>query len=130
MKKLALLATLMFSLMFSSASFAEWKKVSRNVAGDIYYVDFDSIRKHGGFVYFWKLTNYLKPSPYGDLSYKTYHEGDCKLYRQKVLTGVSHKQPMGRDTGDSYNPKNEEWGYPSPEATMGVILKAVCDHVR
>ena len=55
MKTLTILLAIIFTVMFSSPSFADWKKVSENVDGDTYYVDFERIRKHGGYVYFWDL---------------------------------------------------------------------------
>jgi hypothetical protein len=70
MKTLTLILALILSVMFSSPSFADWKKVGENVIGDTFYVDFDRMRKHGGFVYFWYLTDYLEPTKYGNLSSK------------------------------------------------------------
>ena len=126
MKKLTLISTLIFSVMFSSTSFAEWKKVSKNVKENTYYVDFERIRKHGGYVYFWRLSDYLKPSPQGSLSVKIYNQGDCKLFRFKILSASFHKEPMGGGTGDSVNPENPEWEYPPPESTTETVLKFVC----
>ena len=58
MKKLLLIFTLLFStLMFSTPSYGEWTKVISNKSGDTYYVDFERIRKHGGYVYFWLISN-------------------------------------------------------------------------
>ncbi len=127
MKKLTLIFTLLFStVMFSSPSFAEWTKVTEDVNGNTFYVDFERIRKHGGYVYFWDLSNYLKPQKFGVLSTKWYKQGDCKLIRFKSLSYVFHKQPMGRDSGDSISPKNPEWKYPSPNSMNETILKSVC----
>jgi len=58
MKKLALLTALLFSVMFSSASYAEWTKIGVNVDGITFYVDIERIRKHDGNVYWWKLMAY------------------------------------------------------------------------
>ena len=58
MNKLALLITLLFSVMFSSASYAEWKKTGVNVDGITFHVDIKRIRKHDGYVYLWKLMAY------------------------------------------------------------------------
>ena len=80
--------------MFSSTSFAEWKKVSTNVDGDTFYVDFERIRKHDGYVYWWELFDYLKPDKTGVLSGKVYKQGDCKLIRFKGLSFSYHKEPM------------------------------------
>ena len=33
-----------------------------------FYVDFERIRKHDGYVYFWRIRDDLKPDKWGDLS--------------------------------------------------------------
>ena len=100
MKKLTLVFTLLFStVMFSSASFAEWTKVSTNVKGNTLYMDFERIRKHDGYVYWWVLTDLLKPTKSGTFSYKAYSQGDCKLFRFKDLSFYFYKGPMGKGTG-------------------------------
>ena len=126
MNRVTLILTFLLSLMFSSPSYSEWTKVSENVDGDTYYVDFDRIRKHGGYVYFWRLSDYLKPSPYGDLSLKLYRQGDCKLFRYKSLSFSSHKESMGGGTGDTYSRENPEWEYPPPDSVAETTLKLVC----
>jgi len=130
MKKLALLATLIFSVMFPSASYAEWKKVSRNVSGDTYYLDFDRVRKHDGYVYIWTLDDYLKPDKDGDLSEKNYIQCDCKLFRHKILSGSFHKEPMGGGSPQTVTPKNPKWVYPSPDSVNETLLKSVCEHAK
>jgi len=112
--------------MFPSTSFAEWKEVSRDADGTTFYVDFERIRKHGEYVYFWWLVNFLKPSLLGDLSNKSYHQGDCKLFRIKTLSYSFHKEPMGGGTGETVTPKNPEWIYAAPTSMNEDILKKVC----
>ena len=116
--------------MFSSASFAEWKKVHEHSNGDDLYVEFENIRKHGEYVYFWFLIDYLKPTPFGKLSIKMYRQSDCKLFRFRTLSRVFHNQPMGRGAGDSQNPEEPEWLYPPPHSESRFILETVCDHVK
>ena len=128
MKKLILI--LLFSTaMFSSPSYAEWTMVSEGTgtnSGDIFYLDYERIRKHDGYVYYWILIDYLKPSSTGILSSKLYVQGDCKLFRYKALSFSHHKEPMGDGTGDRSNPKNPEWRYPPPNSVNEIILKDVC----
>ena len=126
MKTLLTIFTLVFTVMFSSTSFAEWRKLGVTPGGETIYVDFERIRKHDGYVYFWQLIDYLKPNEFGKLSGKLYKQGDCNLFRFKGLSFVFHKQPKGRDTGDTYNPKTQEWIYPSPDSMNEHILKIVC----
>ena len=114
------------TVFFSSPSYAEWKKVVEGASGDTYYVDFERIQKHGGFIYFWYIRDYLKPDANGDLSGKEYRQGDCKLFRYKILSSSFHKEPMGGGTGKPYNPKNPQWDYPPPNSSMEAMLKSVC----
>jgi hypothetical protein len=129
MNKLLLIFTLLFStLMLSTPSYAEWTKVGENTRGSNFYVDFDRIRKHDGYIYWWGLTDYLKPNKLGLLSGKTYHQGDCKLFRYKYLSFLHYEQPMGRGSAPKLtsSPKNPEWEYPPPNSANEEILKQVC----
>ncbi len=67
MKKLTLIFILLFTVLLSAPSYAKWTEVSESVDGDTYYVDFERIRKHGGYVYFWRLGDLRKPDKDGDL---------------------------------------------------------------
>ncbi len=128
MKKLLTISTLIITVMFSSTSFAEWTPVNRSVKGDASHVDFESIRKHDGYVYFWILTDHLKPSKLGHLSMTTYYQGDCKLFRHKILSVSGYKEPMGKGTGDTSTYSDEDWDYSHPNSVIEDILKSVCSH--
>jgi len=129
MKNLLLILTLLFtSVFFSSPSYAGWTEVTKNVNGTTFYVDFERIRKHDGYIYYWYLQDYLKPTKYGDLSFKGYNQGDCKSFRFKVLSRSYHTQPMGDGTpSESGAVKNLEWDYPPPNSVWEAILKSVCN---
>ena len=59
-------------------------------------MDYERIRKHGGYVYWWMLFDRIKPDKDGDFSEKTYVQSDCEFFRYKKLSGSFHKEPMGR----------------------------------
>ena len=126
MKILLTIFTFVSSMMFSSISFAEWAKVTRSVNGDTFYVDYERIRKHDGFVSFWTLSDFLIPTKWGDFSTETYRQGDCKSFRLRNLRVVQYKQPMGRGSGDVYNLKNIKWHYPLIDSVNETILETVC----
>ena len=127
MKTLLTISTLVFTVMFSSTSFGGWTKVSKSAVGNTYYVDFERIRKHGGYVYFWQLTDLLKRDKYGDLSELNYKQGDCNLFRYKILSGSFFKEPMGGGSPQTATLKNPKWKYPRPNSSGGeVTLKSVC----
>ena len=128
MKTLLTISALVFTIMLSSASYAGWTKLGQNVDGDTFYVDFERIRKHDGYVYFWYLNNYSKPSKYGNFSSKIYQKGDCKVFRVKYLSGSFHKEPMGGGNAKTIPiPESYKgWRYPSPTSSSETVLKSVC----
>jgi hypothetical protein len=116
--------------MFSSTSYAEWTKVNESVKRDnTFYVDFERIRKVDGYVYFWILRDYLKSTETGVLSGKVYNQGDCKLFRFKLLMYLFHKEPMGGGNARSEIPSGE-WNYPPPNSVYETILKSVCAYAK
>ena len=116
--------------MFSpSTSFAGWTEVVTDMEGNTYYVDFERIRKHDGYVYFWELGDLLKPNEYGNLSAKAYKQGDCKKFRYKWLSMSLYKESMGGgEIGETSNTPDKEWTYPHPDSPSGIILKSVCQY--
>jgi hypothetical protein len=128
MKKLLLIFTLLFStLMFSTPSYGEWTKVSKNVSGTTFYVDFERIRKHGGYVYYWTLGDYLKPSKGGDLSARAYYQVDCELFRYKILSDSYYIEPMGGgEPSATSNEPDKNWSYAPPHSSIEGTLKRVC----
>jgi len=78
------------------------------------------------------LNDYLKLTKYGDLTSKTYFQGDCKLFRFKPLNFSFHKEQMGGGTGDVSEPaaRHKGWVYPPPKSSYETILKKVCKYVN
>ena len=129
MRKLLTLTVLVLTVL-STPVFADWTKLGVNVDGNTNYVDFERIRKHGGYVYYWILWDLLKPTKFGHFSVKMSHQGDCKLFRMKYLSGFGHKEPMGRGTGLMENRPDKEWRFPPPNSPIETILKSVCRYVK
>ena len=126
MKNLFTISTLVSPLMFSPISFAEWTKTVANKNGDVFYLDLERIRKVDGYVYYWTLGDLLKPTDFGDLSVKTYRQGDCKKFRVKSLSYSFYKEPMGEGRGEVLSePMN--WVYPTPDSADEIWLETVCN---
>ena len=112
--------------MFSSKSFSKWTKtfiIGKGAA--IHYMDFDSFRKKNGYVYWWSLVDFAKPKK-GILSMMGYNQGDCKMYRRKVLSIVTYKKNMGRGASNTYD-GDDKWIYPRPKTAHQDALKRLCD---
>ena len=105
--------------------------MGKNERGDSFYVDMDRIRKVDGYVYYWQLTDLLKPNSDGEFSGKLYIHGDCKLFRLKVLSASFYTQSMGEGiTSSTSNTPDEEWRYPIPKSPGEYVLNAVCNHTK
>lgn len=128
MKKLLILVTLISSFMISSVAHADWTKVSENMMGAIFYIDLERIRKRDGRVYYWALVDNLKPTKYGDFSWKSYNEAECGRFKYRVLTRQYYTEPMGEGTPSAIDKNQRDWTYPSPNAVDEAILKLVCNH--
>ena len=116
-----------FTAIWSSKSFGEWEYVTKSVSGTVTYIDYSSVKKHGGHVYFWVLEDLIKPDQYGDLSYINYFQGDCALYRFKHLSGSYYKQAMGKGTVKNLSDQTPEWQYVPPGSVIQIYFKLVCD---
>ena len=121
---------LAFLTMPSSLCYAGWTKVIKTANGDEYYVDFERVKKHDGYIYWWQLTNRAKPSPSGVLSGKFYFQTDCKLLRYKTLSFSAYKSPMGEGIGIIDNTPDKDWGYLPRNSSMETSLKAICNNVK
>jgi len=127
MKKLLIL---LLSILISFNSYGEWTKLNVDTEGSTHYIDTDTIKKHGGYVYYWKLIDRLKPTNSGTMSDKTYHQGDCGVNRFNFLSYIWYKQPMGLGSGETHNPSDPEWSYPAPNSMGGITLHYACDYVN
>ena len=130
MKKITILLVIIFTFLFSTTSWGDWSYVTENVNGDKFYYDKDRVRKRGKYLYLWELFDSVKRSPTGDLSFTSYTQLDCSIFRYKTLKLQSYNKSMGRGimTTDK-TPKGErgEWKYPQPESTFEIMFNKICE---
>ena len=129
MKNLNIIAAALASTVaFTSPVFAEWTWVSESEGGT-FYIDFHTVKENNGYVYFWDMVDYLKPSQQGHLSSKLLKEVDCDIPRKfKYLSFVHCTQPMSGGNCDA-NSNASEWEYPSPNSVDEALTNEVCDFV-
>ena len=83
MKKITLLLVIIFTFLFSNTCWGEWSYVTETDGGKYYY-DKDRVRKSGKYLYFWCLKTFPNAHA-GTLSFTTYVELDCSIFRYKML---------------------------------------------
>jgi hypothetical protein len=127
MKKLTIL---LFSILISFSSYAKWTWVADNVNGSSYYIDKGAIKDNNGYVFYWTIAdNYRALGDSRIMSTQMYKQGDCEMNRNKVLTYMFYKKPMGTELYDSFNPP-EKWDYPSPNSVDYSVLEYACNYVK
>ena len=130
MKKLLVLPVLLFSIIFSSTSFAGWTWITDDTAGNAYYIDFAKVKKIDGYYNYRWLLDLLKPDNEGDASYISYTQVDCKFSLNMTLSEFYYTQPMGAGSVTTNNVKNPEWAYLAPGSSSEYMLELVCDYVK
>ena len=97
-------------ILFSTNAFADykWKRIGKNVDGDVNYVDLLSIKRVGNNVFFFRLMDYIKPTEYGDLSSKIYFEVNCLDLSFRYIKDFYYQEPMGNGKY-TVNDKTGEW---------------------
>jgi len=95
MKKITILLVIIFTFLFSTTSWGDWSYVTENIFGSKFHYDKDRVRKSGKYLYFWMLTDYIKPTEYGDLSETKYIQLDCSVFRYKNLKFQTYNKSMG-----------------------------------
>lgn len=95
-------------------------------------MDFEGIAvDYDGYVYYWELSDFAKPPLEDRLSFTTYNQVDCNLFRYKQLSWDAYKQPMAKgDISASGKKPEKNWTYVHPNSAGELILKTVCDYVE
>ena len=121
---------IIFSVIYSSTSFARWKGVAESPNSKI-FVETTSIKKSNGYIYYWVMQNYTKPTEFGDLSSKRLHETDCEVpLKIKTLAAMFYNGPMGTNevtgTVNTETLKKKSYEYAIPGSVREIEINFVC----
>ena len=105
-----------------------WKKIGKNIDGDVAYIDLSSIKKVGNKVYYFDLLDYVTPTDQGHLSGKTYKEVNCLDLSFRYLKDFYYLEPMGNGKVDLINDKVGEW-HNNTKGSLGErVRQFVCNY--
>ncbi len=130
MEVLVILMIAVFSLLGTNDELGtKWERIDENINGNVYYLDYESIRKRDNGIYFWYLADYLTPTSSGYFSVKIYNLADCYDFRYKHIGFLAYKEPMGMGAADNSQTSSQytDWQYPAPESIFNKILQEICD---
>ena len=126
MKKLLIL---LFSILISFNIYGDWTFHAESSSGSKFYLDYETIRKNSGYVYYWELVDYEKVNNYGNMSLAAYYQGDCGIFRINRLTIISYSQSMGTGASEEFN-YEPDWQSAPPGTIRENTLNIVCDYVN
>jgi len=113
-------------LVVCCSVFAEWRILAKT-DGEIFYVDFDTIRSEGNIRRFWALKDFSVAKENGMLSSRAFEEFDCKEGRFRILDISAHSEHgAAGKTIQSFSNIDGEWTRIAPETVRYFVLKVVC----
>jgi hypothetical protein len=119
---------LVSTVALTSSAFAEWTVVGQSVDGDIFYIDYSTVKENKGYVYYWALNDYLEPTDKGRLSHKILRKLDCGIPRRRqYLSYIFYNQPMGGGNSATKS-LSGEWEHPVPNSVDEVMADLVCEY--
>ena len=116
---------LVLALTTAPAS-AEWAWVAKDVEGNVFYMDWATLKPTalGGRI--WGLVDLKKPKADGARSYKGLTEYDCQEERVRILQSCVYPKPMGSGTSLRCANYPDPWSYVIPESVAASNLKLIC----
>lgn len=90
-----------------------------------YYVDYQTVKKKGEYVYFWELVNFSKPASIK--SVKGRIKLDCEASRILRLNRIFYSQPMGKGVPTNNLNPNFKWENLSPDSAYATVAKNLCE---
>lgn len=92
-----------------------------------FYIETDTIRKDGGYVYFWNMADLLNPmEPAGYLSVKSYEKVDCNSLKYQRLAYVFYTDNMGKGDSDYEESNDTSWKYVVPSTINASAIDFAC----
>ena len=123
--------SLMILININPLMSANWDLVSFNDETDN-FIDTDSIKNSGGYIYYWRLADYKVLREYSDSRvYKStmiYYKGDCNVFRELPLSGYIYSEYMGKGEILHSLDFEEKWQYPPPDSISEIALEVVCKY--
>lgn len=118
-----LLALLM---LIASPAWADWEYVNKDIDGNIFYLDFETLRKDGNLRRIWQMVELADGDKSKWVSTRQRNEYDCKNETRKILSFASFSQKNLKGerlfehttptSASDIAPQSIDWG----------VLKLVC----
>ena len=124
MKKLLIL---LFSILISINSYANWEKVLQLDEGD-FYIHMDSIERTGNTTYIWTMRDNSNPKSSNDYnSAKNLLEVECVASKRvRTLNEIRYSERMGKGYEEKTDNSEGEWTFIPPDNPFYIMFKYAC----
>lgn len=122
---------LFFSILtFTFKSFAQWEYIAKSGRDTYYYLDYKTVKKQSGSIFWWQLADFSKPGVNNSMSNIVFYQGDCYKSLIKPMIFLVHKEQMGEGIGIEYKlpPEFTDWS-PVQDDVRGKIMDIVCNYI-
>lgn len=125
---LTMLITLL-PITFPSYSDDRWEYVGASIEGNKFYINLDSIKRDGGYVYYLSMHNRIKKDKWGSLSITSLKKVDCKNSKFQNLEINYYKRHWAISFDGQYKP---DWGWKTPKKDgMNIsYLELACNYIK
>lgn len=90
----------LYLMLVACPVWADWTLTVKAEVGDMYYLDFDTVRKNGNLIRVWEINNFPKKRQFagiqGVFSTRYRAEYDCRNERLRYLAISAHSEPFAR----------------------------------
>ncbi len=110
----------------SGPVFAQWKPVAIDTPGDVYCLDYSTVRKEGQIRKVWLLWNFAQIQTGGSQSHRSRMEYDCKNERHRMTSSstFTEKDANGSEVNQVINAT--PWVDIAPNTVAWRLMKLVC----
>jgi hypothetical protein len=111
--------------LISTSANAEWTFFNANFRNDLYYVDYDTLKKTKK-PRIWTLTKYGMTTELGFKSEKILWEADCAENRLRELSVRYYSESSENSIASLMRDKAGEWIYADPKSVAESLLVILC----
>ena len=117
---------LIYVLLMSGFVFAQWKPVAIDATGDVYSLDYSTIRKEGQIRKVWLLWNFSQMQTGGGQSQRSRMEYDCKNERHKMISASTFTEKDANGSQVNQVIDATPWVDIAPDTVAWQLMKLVC----
>ena len=116
-------------MLIASPAWAVYVEVSKSNTGEIFLIEFETLRREGNRVNFWQMVNYPEPRTFEKVAYSSFrsrNEYDCKQHQRRLLVATFFTGQDANGNAIFDDRTGTDWRDVAPGSVVWDIMKLVC----